>query len=487
MSDVLTGTPGNITTPLSATVSALTNNGSGAIRVATSAPHLFGPGDIVAMNAGPVQGQFAITVVDDTHFDLNGSTYASSYTGTVSDLSLTPQILVPTDGDTFSAQLSGLLSAFQGILDRTQYLQIEAYAALNAVASGSVSDVATWTVPVLADPTKTYLQNPGSGGPEWDAINGQWMLPSVAGSSDVQLYISYDGWDNNWRAVGTSTAIGGTPNSVSAAKDPNNTGVFYLMVTYPTSFFGLQILCYQGSWSVLYADASNGYLECQSANLNGYILFATGGTTTGTTNIVTTNNEFISQAVTNVGATVGAVNHWICRSNGSIWIAAPLDQAFATPFLYTSVDGHTLVQQTAGFGGNLVATDKITGLDYGTINGVGYWLMSVQNGAGTHGKILRSTDGINWTLGVTLGGLTNIHSLAAVGNNWVAMIKQAAPSEPQIIYSQDSINWYATNARMAQPTTADTLVRSSGIQFCASNSFGARFSQVLKPYAGPLT
>ena len=40
MSDVLTGDLTHVTAPLSATVSALTNNGSGAIRVLTAAPHL---------------------------------------------------------------------------------------------------------------------------------------------------------------------------------------------------------------------------------------------------------------------------------------------------------------------------------------------------------------------------------------------------------------------------------------------------------------
>jgi hypothetical protein len=123
MSDIMTGTPANVTSPLVATVSSLSNNGSGAIRVQTSAPHLFGSGDTVSMAADPAFGDFTITVFDPTHFDLVGSTYTSTGTGTATDLSLTPQILVPTDGDTFSAQLSGLLSSQQAFLDRTQYLQ----------------------------------------------------------------------------------------------------------------------------------------------------------------------------------------------------------------------------------------------------------------------------------------------------------------------------------------------------------------------------
>ena len=122
MADVLTGNPSNVTSPLGASVSSLANNGAGLVRVATSTPHLFGSGDIVIMNAPPAVGGFSITVIDSTHFDLVDSTYTANGTGSVIDISLTPQILVPTDGDTQSAQISGLLSAFQGVLDRTQYL-----------------------------------------------------------------------------------------------------------------------------------------------------------------------------------------------------------------------------------------------------------------------------------------------------------------------------------------------------------------------------
>jgi len=107
MSDVLTGSASNVTTPLVARIIALANNGSGAIRATTVAPHLFGSGDSVAVavtSSGTpvVVGTFTIAVIDSTHFDLVGSTYTATGVGNASDLSLTPQIQVPTDGDTFS-------------------------------------------------------------------------------------------------------------------------------------------------------------------------------------------------------------------------------------------------------------------------------------------------------------------------------------------------------------------------------------------------
>ena len=127
MSLVQTGNPSDVTTPLSATVTALTSS-SGLVEVTTSTPHLFGNGDTVQMfvSAGVAsQSQWVITVIDSTHFTLVGSTFTVTGTGTVLDLSLTPQILTPTDGDEFSLQLSGLLSSQRGILSRTQFTQLQ--------------------------------------------------------------------------------------------------------------------------------------------------------------------------------------------------------------------------------------------------------------------------------------------------------------------------------------------------------------------------
>ena len=124
MSDVLTGTPSNCAAQLAATITGLANNGSGAVRVTTAAPHLFGNGDCVRVVTTPTTGEFVIAVIDAQDFDLVGSTFTATGTGTATDMSLTPQILVPTDGDTFSLQLSGMLSALQGILDRTQNLEL---------------------------------------------------------------------------------------------------------------------------------------------------------------------------------------------------------------------------------------------------------------------------------------------------------------------------------------------------------------------------
>ena len=129
MAIVLSGNPSHITSPLVAQVTTIGNNGSGAIRVYTATPHQFGPGDSVRVYAGSgADGVFTANIITSTQFDLVGSTYVggSGDAGFAYDQSLTPPILFPTDGDTFSQQLSGALSGVQALCDRTQYLQQQA-------------------------------------------------------------------------------------------------------------------------------------------------------------------------------------------------------------------------------------------------------------------------------------------------------------------------------------------------------------------------
>ena len=116
---ILQGNPANVTTPLSATITALGNNGAGAVRVTTAAPHLFGQGDTVQIATSVLTGTFTIAVIDASHFDLVGSVFTSTSTGTATDQSLTPAVQVPLDGDTGSLQGSGLLSAMQAFMDRS--------------------------------------------------------------------------------------------------------------------------------------------------------------------------------------------------------------------------------------------------------------------------------------------------------------------------------------------------------------------------------
>jgi hypothetical protein len=125
MPKILTGSPANVLTPFIETITAIANNGSGACRVTTSVAHEFGDGDTVLIT-GTTQTNldnlyWTIAVIDATHFDLIGSTFSATHTGTATDVSLLPAIQCPLDGE--APTMTTMLPVLQALMDRTQFLQ----------------------------------------------------------------------------------------------------------------------------------------------------------------------------------------------------------------------------------------------------------------------------------------------------------------------------------------------------------------------------
>jgi hypothetical protein len=161
---VLSGSAVNVTSPLASSVTGLANNGAGLVRVTTFAPHLYAQGDVVFINCGStLTGLFPINVITSNTFDLQGSTFTSTATGAATDMSLTPQIMCPVDGMPMSAQLSGLLSSLQGIMDRTQYLT---FLLNSGIQSGSAAFTSSgaWTCPVSVRWALAVVVGGGGGG-----------------------------------------------------------------------------------------------------------------------------------------------------------------------------------------------------------------------------------------------------------------------------------------------------------------------------------
>lgn len=245
MSIILTGDPTTVSAGISATVTALANNGSGAIRVTTSASHLFGQGDLVNMNASPALGFFNITVIDSTHFDLVGSTFTTTGTGSAVDLSLTPQVLVPTDGDTGSLQLSGFVSAFQAVLSRTQKLRNliadRAMSYVQVTSSGTIQIPSFAQTMIIrgwgsgggggggaAGTTGTFQGNCGGGGGA-GARAGMLIYP-VSGNTALDVVIG----------AGVTGGAGGTPpgGDGGAGNDGNASTVAYHSGSHFANFLG---------------------------------------------------------------------------------------------------------------------------------------------------------------------------------------------------------------------------------------------------------
>ncbi len=259
MSVVIAGNPANVTTPLIAAVTGTASGAGGVVVISTSpTPHLFGNGDTVdgtgVGGTTEANGYWIITVIDSTHFSLNGSTWANAWTsgGQFVDTSLTPQVKVPTDGDTFSAQLSGAVSSAQAALDRTQFI----WQSLVSLVS---LRVVTTTSTVHVPPGVTYatVTMCGGGGGGGGGQNGTGVTshqaPGGSGGGGAQLL-------TQMMAVtpgGTLTVIVGAGGSGGAPEVSGNNGGT-CSVTDNSSSTTIYALGGQGgNWVSLNANASN--------------------------------------------------------------------------------------------------------------------------------------------------------------------------------------------------------------------------------------
>lgn len=133
MSQVITGNPANVSNALSRSITGAVSGTGGAIRLTTSVAHLFSTFDTVTVasvgGTTEANGTWVITVIDSTHFELNGSTFVHAYTsgGTAVDTSLTPAMFVPDDGE--AGNVASILASIDTLADRTQFNNQKASAA----------------------------------------------------------------------------------------------------------------------------------------------------------------------------------------------------------------------------------------------------------------------------------------------------------------------------------------------------------------------
>ena len=424
MSLVLTGDPSHITTQLTATVIGLANNGSGAVRAQTSAPHLFGPADEVAIRTTTLSGLFSIAVIDATHFDLVGSTYTATGTGSATDLSLTPQVLVPTDGDTFSQQLSGALSSAQAALDRTQYLQgqIRTHSGNSDAAVASI--VAQNWCPEFQFTTgivQHWLA--------WDPLNTEWMLLYEDGGGIEHLQVT-SGLDEGTAAAWTEIKSGGfSPSTASSygacCSDPGLADHYWACVSGATA--GSNVFELWHGTSASWTDAPGGWTSVVATGtfygvamvkLGAYVIAAVSGSSAGDSFIVASNNGFstwVSAASAGGGSvTIPPCNSgvWYMKSNGA-QVVALQGLGSADMGVYVSNDGHswTLTQNLATIapaGGN------VHGLAWSADAQGPCWIVAVAT-VTAYMVFFRSADGINWA--ACAGGIVSqqdVSDMAAV-------------------------------------------------------------------------
>jgi hypothetical protein len=461
MSLVLQGTSANSTSPITRTVSALTNN-AGVAEVTTTAPHLFGNGDTVEtyLNlAGFYASTWTITVIDSTHFLLNGSTYSATATGTVVDLSLTPQIKVPTDGDSGSMQLSGMLSALQGILDRTEYLQSEIVAANASVFALDLPARNWWLTQSAA--ALSLLGSPAV--VVWDAsaVTGanaapfSWLMFAYnSGGGGTVVPISSDGTGDYTSYTGFSLTAPPIDATVDLASGivmvATNVGGTTLSFA---STAGTNLDTFGGGTSTG-SQAVSGLSDVRVAAIAGKFILAAGSSTATAATLfylAAGSAPPLTSALTGL-----TVSKWILKSNGTTVLAIPSIGGASS--VYSTTNGTSWTSSALPIG-------SLTPLDLAWSEALQLWLLSTNAS-----QFYTSPDGVTWTSTGPSPTLTTgiAWAVAASGRGWAAAFIASGTSLVRIIYSDDAVRWYGTNTYL---NPGGTFVRPalahSRSQLCA--------------------
>jgi hypothetical protein len=285
----------------------------------------------------------------------------------------------------------------------------------------------------------------------WDPLNERWLLAAALTThDDTNIYASYDGTDEwvqlaatdfNFFAVTSAAATG-----MAVAQSGTDDTTTYVATICPTQLY-LQAWT-AGSYSPTTAGGftvGGGLQDVQLLAFGSYMIM-TFARASSPGQLSFSNDGFAT--VTTVAPTgTPNVNYWILKSNGSQVIAAPRRTALATPFVFTSLDGHTWTTQTSSLGFVLTSTDQITGLDWGA-DAIGEaWFMTVLTTTPST-KILRSPDGINWSLVTTLANGFLGSSLCAVGANTLYSVQNPDVQEAYriVVAPYGGGLWYGTPA-----------------------------------------
>jgi hypothetical protein len=468
MSVVLTGNPAHVTTPLSATVIAMADNGSGAIRVQTGAPHLFGTDDTVRLYAIglDVDIQKQIDVIDATHFDMRGSTYAGTATGVATDLSLTPQILVPSDGDSFSAQLSGLLSAFQGLLDRTQSIQARLAAALTAP-------------PVTIDFFPQFDESilGAYDGASYDFTTDKWLVLGHNLSSHAQAVVtsrSIDevGWTNANGSAVIGAASGASLYGVVRGYEPSDSFAnVYAGVIDAGSATVAKGDTVAGTWTPGATVLATAAVAIDLATINGTIVAGVGASTSGDSQVWVTNSATALPWTAEVGSTV-PVPRWLVATNtlvgqpGSRMVAIPCVLGGGGGILrwYETGDGITFTPRVVNT--LLASSERPSALCIVTnASGAKMWLLATYDGTNAHLYRAIDTFPLEWSPLSSNVGLAGLHltDMRAVGAVVVA-VSEDLTGYNRAIYSVDSGRTWQT-AAVAIAAGGHMRIAASDTQF----------------------
>jgi hypothetical protein len=328
----------------------------------------------------------------------------------------------------------------------------------------------------------------------WNPASGQWMVATMNTATFVAGIITGSGIDNpatDWNEIGgVVLTVGATRTPASIAADADQHHFYMSVMDSGSNGFQHYVVDVTGGppvWSSI--EFSNvGFTDDQLIVFGGYLTAAIGSSVAGGCQlrvaatpvpVATPMTQILVSAIAGAPA-APAVTTWIAKSNGSYVLLAP-GGLQATPFMLKSTPAANLTLNaswTAELALSSVvngATDIITGLDWGSDSTGPCWLATVRR-SGTSTRIIKSADGINWTLVATLTGSGSVFvSLCFAAGNWHALQNNLITNT---CFSLDGgVTWFATQATMNASFGPRFGLAGSPTQACCWTTGQLRFSQ----------
>jgi hypothetical protein len=309
----------------------------------------------------------------------------------------------------------------------------------------------------------------------WDEFGNRWLVVMINTGTNVVTMYHASGVDTiSLGGVGTGNAlvdIDWVPQASTPALTLTSTSVLTGVSSDPDGhhFYTARIDSNTHTYTVYVIDATAGTPQWQTVEgatstwddlqmvvSGSFLVYALGATTAADSRL----HVFATPApvggaglanipISTISGIPGTptVNFWAMKQNGAYALAVPLTSQ-PTPFVLkgsgTLTSAGSWAASTA-IGSVVNSSDDITGVDWGADAAGPCWIMTVVRG-GTTTRLLRSADGINWTLVTTLTSVAFVHMCYA-GGIFFAATDHAPPVD--VYFTQDGgTTWYRTQCRL---------------------------------------
>lgn len=323
----------------------------------------------------------------------------------------------------------------------------------------------------------------------WDPLNHLWWIGvTVPGTPDTMHLYTASGLGDPWvdrSGAGPVSAAGGFIAGLAQAETAVNSSVYSLSVVKPGTNAQYHQYLDGTGWTIgaVISSTTIARLPIIPFYPGACFISAVADTATaGNCGIYTSADSDGASTWTLRQAAGTTATDWLLKSNQVTYqgetMALAIPQNVGQNTYWSTTNGTTWTAQSLG--GLLPSPYKPTALAWASDSlGSGWWLTG--DDGSNHKKILKSYDGINWTLvnSLTAGqteGMTGMGPLLVM-----TIGSGAAGSSSLLVYSTDGgITWYQSpaylNANGTAPRWVKSTVENNGSQLFYHHTLNQRFS-----------